>query len=221
MANGLDPLPASQYIANEQSYKQVMQMAGLPANTLDVGTLGKLMAVDVSPTEVQARINAAMQVVNSEDPFVIQQLQTVHGMTLGSIALHLLDPSIAAPVIQQQVAAAQIGAEFARVGSNINQDTAMRLAGMGVTQGQAQQGAQNIATQQTALQTVANQTPAFLPAGAVGGALQTATFGIPGTQSYAESQAQLSRLKEAAANPFGGSSGVGKGSLLTSEEGVS
>jgi len=120
MANGLDPLPASQYIANEQSYKQVLQMAGLPANTLSNNVLGQLMAQDVSPAEVQTRVNAALQAVQSEDPFVIQQLQTKHGMTLGSIALHLLDPTIAAPVIQQQVAAAQIGAEAARVGANVS-----------------------------------------------------------------------------------------------------
>jgi len=221
MANGLDPLPASQYIANEQSYKQVMQMAGLPASTLSNDVLGKLMAQDVSPAEVQTRVNAALQAVQSEDPFVIQQLQTQHGMTLGSIALHLLDPTIAAPVIQQQVAAAQIGAEAARVGSNINQDYAMKLAGQGVTQGQAQQGFQSIATQQAALQAVANQSPAFLPAGAIGGALQTATFGTPGAQDYATAQAELARVKAAAANPFGGSSGVSKGSLMGSEEGIS
>jgi len=221
MANGLDPLPASQYIANEQSYKQVMQMAGLPASTLSNDVLGKLMAQDVSPAEVQTRVNAALQAVQSEDPFVIQQLQTQHGMTLGSIALHLLDPTIAASVIQQQVAAAQIGAEAARVGSNINQDYAMKLAGQGVTQGQAQQGFQSIATQQAALQAVANQSPAFLPAGAIGGALQTATFGTPGAQDYATAQAELARVKAAAANPFGGSSGVSKGSLMGSEEGIS
>ena len=84
----------------------------------------------------------------------------------------------------------------------------------------AQQGFQSIATQQAALQAVASQSPAFLPAGAIGGALQTATFGTPGSQDYATAQAELARVKAAAANPFGGSSGVSKGSLMGAEEGL-
>jgi len=219
LAAGLDPLPASQYIANEQSYKQVLQMAGIPASTINNDTIGKLMAADVSPAEVSMRANAATQAIQSEDPFVIQQLQSQYGLTTGAIALHLLDPSLAAPVIQQQVNAATVGAEAARAGANISQNYAMQLAGQGVTQAQAQQGFYNVASQLPGTQSLAARYQGYSQPGGVGQQLQTATFGVPGTQTQAQAEAELKRLQVQETASFSGSSGAGKGTLMGSEEG--
>ena len=219
LAAGLDPLPASQYIANEQAYKQVLQMSGIPATSINNDTIGKLMAADVSPAEVNMRVNAATQAIQSEDPFVIQQLQSQYGLTTGAIALHLLDPSLAAPVIQQQVNAATVGAEAAKAGTDINQDYAMQLAGQGVTQAQAAQGFLNIATQLPGTQALASRYQGYSTAPGVGQQLQTATFGVPGTQTQAQAEAELQRLRAQETASFSGSSGAGKGTLMGSEEG--
>jgi hypothetical protein len=216
---GLQPLSPSEYINTENSYKQVLASAGLPASTMDKAYLGQLIAADVSPAEVQMRVNAATDAVNNEDAFVIQQLQSQYGLTKGQIALHLLDPATAAPVIQQQVQAAKVGAEAARANANIDQQYAMQLAAQGVTQAQAAQGFGNIANQLPGTQALANRYQGYIQPEGVGNVLQSATFGTQGTMTQAQAEAELNRLKAQEVGAFSGSSGVGKGTLMGSEEG--
>ena len=217
---GLPPLDPATYIAQEDTYKQLAARAGLPAAAMSSDYLGRVMAANVDPYTFNERINAANAVLDNEDPFVTQQLQQSMGLDRGHMLLHIIDPELAAPIITQQVNAAKVGAEAARAGVNINQQYAMQLAGQGVSQGQAQQGFQSIAQQLPGTQELASRYGAFAPAGEVGGALQTATFGTPGGMTQAQAAAELERLKAQEANLFSGSSAAGKGSLLGSEEGV-
>jgi hypothetical protein len=219
MAAGLPVLSPSEYIATERSYAQVLGSYGLSndfATNKDVFT--KLLTNDISPTELNSRASTAKQVIENTDPAVTQQLQAFYGLTQGDMIAHVLDPSIATPIIEKQISTAQIGAEASRYGANINQSYGEQLTALGITQAQAAQGFQSIAQQQTALQSVAATNPAYLAAGSVGSALQAATFGTTGA---VQSQQEIERLKAAAANPFGGSSGVSKGSLMGAEEGLS
>ena len=126
---------------------------------------------------------------------------------------HVLDPSVAMPLLQKQVASTTVAAEAARQGTNINLSTAEQLAGQGVTQAQAQQGFQAIAQQESATQALASRYAGYTPAGGVGAALQTAVFGAPGTQTQAQADAELKRLQTQEVSAFSGSSGAGKGSL--------
>ena len=87
----------------------------------------------------------------------------------------------------------------------------MQLAGMGVTQQQAQAGFQNIAQQQAAMQTLAGRYQGYGEAGGVGQTLQTATFGL---QGQAQAAAELKRLQTQEASAFGGSAGAAQGSLM-------
>jgi hypothetical protein len=222
MAAGLPVLSPAEYLATERSYAQVMQSYGLNANfatNKDIFT--KLLTSDISPTELNGRISTAKQVVDNTDPLVTQQLQQYYGISQGDMIAHVLDPSIATPIIEKQISAAQIGAESARFGTNVNQGYAEQLSGLGVTQGQAQQGFQSIAQQLPGTQELATRYGAYAPAGEIGGALQSATFGTPGSMTQAQSQAELERLKTQEISQFSGSSGAGKGSLIGSEEGVS
>jgi hypothetical protein len=199
-----------------------MQSYGLNANfatNKDIFT--KLLTSDVSPTELNGRISTAKQVVDNTDPLVTQQLQQYYGISQGDMIAHVLDPSIATPIIEKQISAAQIGAESARFGTNVGQGYAEQLSGLGVTQGQARQGFQSIAQQLPGTQELATRYGAYAPAGEIGGALQSATFGTPGSMTQAQSQAELERLKTQEISQFSGSSGAGKGSLMGSEEGVS
>jgi len=213
---GLPVLDPATYIATEQQYKAVMLRAGLPTTAINNDYIGKLMSVDVSPAEVQQRIDAATTAVNSEDPYVIQQLNQM-GLGTGDMVFHLLDPATASNIVAQKVQAAQVGAEAARAGVNTTQDYAMQLAAAGVTQAQAQTGFQNIAQQLPATQALANRYQGYGTAGNVGQELQTAVFGQPGTQTQAQAQAELERLKTQEVSAFSGSSGAGKGSLGISD----
>ena len=218
IAAGLNPLSPADYIANEQSYKTVMSMAGIPASSPLQSTdyLGKLMGADISPAETQMRVNAATAAVQNEDPMVLNQLQSQFGMTMPTIISHLLDPAVAAPLVQQEYNAAQIGAEAARSGVNIAYGgtgplSAMGLAAQGITQDQANQGFKTIAQEQPALQSIAGRYGAgIIGPNGVGQALESSVFN---TQGAAAAQQQVSRLTTAETAAFSGSAGAVTGSL--------
>jgi hypothetical protein len=217
IAAGLNPLDPATYIANEQSYKQVMTMAGIPASSplMSSDYLGKLMGTDVSPAEVQMRVNAATAAVQNEDPQVLAQLQSQFGMTMPTILSHLLDPSVAAPLVQQEYNAATIGAEAARAGVSIAYGatgplSAMGLAAQGITQSQANQGFTSIAQQQAAMQSLAGRYQGYGNAAGVGQQLEASTFNTAGA---AQAQQNLERLKTQEVSAFSGSAGAATGSL--------
>ena len=217
IAAGLNPLDPATYIANEQSYKQVMAMGGIPTSSplMSTAYLGQLMGTDVSPAEVQMRVSAATAAVQNEDPQVLAQLQSQYGMTMPTILTHLLDPTVAAPLVQQEYNAATIGAEAARAGVNIAYGatgplSAMGLAAQGVTQAQANQGFANIASQEPAMQSLAGRYQGYGNAAGVGQQLEASTFN---TQGAAQAQQNLERLKTQEASAFSGSAGAATGSL--------
>jgi len=215
LKQGLPVLSPADYLATEASYKDVMIKAGLPASVInDVGYLGQLIAKDVSPVEVQQRVDAARTALNAEDPFVKQQLQAQFGLTAGDLTMHLLDPAVASNIIQQKVTAAQIGAEAEKQNTDISAQNAQALAAQGVTQAQAQQGFMAIGQQLPATQTLAQRYSALAPQQGVGGALQASVFGTAGG---AQAEQQLQRLKTQEVAAFSGSSGAGKGSLGISD----
>ena len=218
LSAGLPVLSPGEYIATERSYAQVLQAYGLPASfatNKDIFT--KLLTNDVSPTELNSRASTAKQVITNSDPLVTQQLQAYYGLSQGDMIAHVLDPSVATPIIEKQISAAQMGGEAARYGANINQSYAEQMTQLGITQAQANQGFQNIATQQDSMQALASRYTAYGPAGEVGGALQAATFGTTGA---IQAQEELNRLKTQEVSQFSGSSGAGKGSLMGTEAGT-
>ena len=216
---GLPVLSPAEYLATERSYAQVLQSYGLPsgfAQNKDVFT--KLLTSDVSPTELNSRVSTAKQVIDNTDPMVTQQLQQYYGLSQGDMIAHVLDPSIATPIIQKQITASQIGAESARAGVNVNQSYAEQLGSMGISQAQASTGFQNIAQSQQGMQELATRYNAYGPAGQIGSQLEAATFGTTGA---AAAQEELNRLKQQEVSQFSGSSGAGKGSLMGTEAGLS
>ena len=215
LKQGLPVLSPADYLATEASYKDIMIKAGLPASVInDISYLGQLISKDVSPVEVQQRVDAARTALNAEDPFVKQQLQAQFGLTTGDLTMHLLDPAVASNIIQQKVTAAQIGAEAEKQGTDISTQNAQALAAQGVTQVQAQQGFMAIGQELPGVQALGQRYAANAPTLGVGGALQAATFGTAGG---AQSAQELARLKTQEVSAFSGSSGAGKGSLGISD----
>ena len=213
-ANGMGVLSPAAYIQWETDIQSVLQSAGVPEGFY-AGTdeMAKLIGANVNYQVLQNRVDLAAKSIADTDPFYTQQLQNLYGVSKGDMIAHVLDPSVAMPLLQKQVASTTVAAEAARQGTNINLSTAEQLAGQGVTQAQAQQGFQAIAQQESATQALASRYAGYTPAGGVGAALQTAIFGAPGTQTQAQAEAELKRLQTQEVSAFSGSSGAGKGSL--------
>jgi len=219
---GLPPLDPATYISTENSYKAVMTAAGIPASSplMDNSYFGNLMGKDISPDEVNTRVTAAMNAVNSTDPFVKQQLSQNFGLTQSDMVTHLLDPSQAASLIATKVQAATIQGEAGRQNLALNQQNALTLASQGLTQSQANTAFTNVGTQIGSQQALANMY-GMQPQN-VGNELLAQQTGanINGT-SAAQANINLTNLRAQEVNQFSGSSGAAKGSLYTEQSGVS
>lgn len=149
---GLPPISPAEYLATERSYSQLERAAGIPVNFHDYD---KLIAADVSPVELSDRITKGYQAVALADPTVIKSMQDFYGVSTGQLAAYFLDPTKATPLLEQQAVSAQIGGASAMSGfektaaapEGISQGQALRLAQLGVTQPQAQQGFQKLSAE--------------------------------------------------------------------------
>lgn len=155
---GLPALSPSQYLATEESYKQVMSSYGLPtAFAQNNQMIQKFLEADVSPGEVQQRIKNAADVVNSSDPMYKDALSQMYGLTQGDMIAHLLDPEQMAPIVARKAQAAQYGAAALNQGLDITPDqTAMfeQYAGGVGTGVDIQKGMQQVAYMTPELQTL-------------------------------------------------------------------
>jgi hypothetical protein len=140
------------YINKEQADIALLKQYNIPAGTFDTTAyLGKLIANNVTNADLQARLQAAQDSVNSLDPNILKYAKDTYGLDSGSLAAWALDPTASLPVIQQQAKAMQIGgaavqAGYAGTGPNgeITTDQATQLANANVTQAQALQGFTNL-----------------------------------------------------------------------------
>lgn len=139
LANGLPVLSPAEYLATERSYRQIMSEAGLPVGFYDqTSDFTSWIANDVSPTEVQGRVNAATDLVNTADAQTLDFMRQHY--TTGDLVAYALDRKRALPILQKQVQAAHIGGAAIRQGLSVGADRAEQLAAAGVTQDQANQG---------------------------------------------------------------------------------
>jgi len=108
---GLAVLTPAQYVATENSYRQVLQSYGLPAGFYDSQSdFHNFIANDVSPDEVKNRAAAAQTVWLSHDEGTKAVWRDFYGLTDGAAIASILDPKTAMPVIQNMVTTAQAGA---------------------------------------------------------------------------------------------------------------
>lgn len=147
VAKGLAALTPGDYIAAENSYRQVLQQYGLPSGFYDhQDDFHNFIANDVSPTEVKDRATVAQQVWLSKDDATKQAWKSYYGLSDGAAIASILDPHKALPVVQRMAAAAQIGGAAHQNGlTNPTAQRAEQLADLGVTQQAAQKGYGQIA----------------------------------------------------------------------------
>lgn len=142
--NGLSVLSPAEYLATEASYYQVVKSAGLPSNFYDqpsdwVQWIGN----DVSPSEVQSRVQMAQTATEQAPADLVQALGQM-GVPKQSLVAYFLDDTKALPMLQTQFNAAQIGAAALRNNLVMDPGRAKAMANMGISVDQANSAYQQI-----------------------------------------------------------------------------
>lgn len=207
---GLQPLTPAEYLSAEASYKKIMRDSQLPAGFYDQpDDFATFLGNDVSPSELQSRVDIANQSIQNADPFYTDSLRKLYGLQSGDMLAYALDPERALPFITRQQKAAQFGAEAARQGLQVTTPMAETYAGqLGITQQQARQGFEQVAQVLPTAERLSQITAGAQPVGM--GEVTSAVFGGAGSAQYKQ---QLQDLAQTEQSRFAGQSGVGKGSL--------
>jgi len=201
---GLSVLNPAEYIAAENSYRQIMRQSGLPVGFYDSNDdFTNFLVGDVSPTELQDRVNLATQASVLSNSAYKQALQQM-GIGQGEIAAYFLDSKKAMPFIQKAAAQAAIGAEALQRGFAFDQRYAEELATSGISRDQAAQAYAKIGDEFSTLSTLGS------------------IYGGGWTQRQAEedifrggneASAQKRKLINAERGNFSGSAGTARGGL--------
>lgn len=137
--NGLNALTPAEYISTERAYRQVMSNAGLPSGFYDQQSdFQGFLEKDVSPTELQNRVNAATEAVNQAPSDTLKVAQQWYG--IGDLVAYALDPTKATSLVEKRLKAAEAGALAGRNGTSVSQGLAEDIGAQGLSLGQMQQG---------------------------------------------------------------------------------
>jgi hypothetical protein len=213
MKKGLTELSPGEYIGLEDFYRQTMQSNGLPPGFYDqTDDFSKLIEGDVSPSELQDRIQQGYAVVAQSDPEVKRQMQTLYGVTEGQLAAYFIDPERTAPLLKQQARAAQIAARSLEQGGiQLTGTFAENLAARGITEQQARAGFAEVGKLGELTQTFAGETALS------GEQLAGAAFGIDvAAQQELERRKRLRTGEFAGGGSFARTTGETSGSISTS-----
>jgi len=147
---GLSELDPGSYLQLENSYRQLLQSNGLPPGFYDkTEDFTALLEGDVSPQELQTRVQQGFRAVQDADPEVKRQMQELYGVSEGGLAAYFLDPTKAAPILTRQAEAAKIAARAKEQGNiQLQFATAEEIAARGITAQEAEQGFTALGLQQ-------------------------------------------------------------------------
>lgn len=155
---GLPVLSPADYLATEASYRQVMASAGLPKTFYDTpADFANWIGGDVSPTEIQNRVQLATAATTTTDPYTKQALAAFYGVDDSHLTAYFLDQDKALPILQKQEQAATLGAEALRRGLVADQSRMESYVDQGLTQSQAGQGFQQVAMELPNLEAMAQR----------------------------------------------------------------
>lgn len=157
---GLPELDPASYIALENQYRETLRSNGLPTNFYDSDEdFRSLLEGDVSPAELNERVQQGYRAVADADPEVKRQMQQLYGVSEGELAAYFIDPQRTAPLLTRQARAAQIAARAAEQGGiQLTGTLAEDLARRGVTEAEAQRGFAEIGALGELRQTFAGET---------------------------------------------------------------
>jgi hypothetical protein len=214
---GLRALSEAEYIGLEDQYQDVMRRYGLPDTYYTRGEMGrqegfeKFIGGDVSPVELEDRIQTAQRRVINAAPEITASLRSFYPeIGQGDLLAYFLDPDKAIENIKRKVTAAEIGGAATMAGLTTGVTRAEELGRFGVTGEQARQGFQTIAD---ILPSATKLSEIYGRQGA-GPYNQTTAeqevFGITGAAEASRRRRQLTQLETAA---FSGQAGTAGGAL--------
>jgi len=139
---GLAELDPASYLQLENSYRQLLQSNGLPPGFYDqTEDFTALLEGDVSPQELQTRVQEGFRAVQDADPEVKRQMQELYGVNEAGLAAYFLDPEKAAPILTRQAEAAKIAARAKEQGNiQLLSATAEEIAARGISAQEAEAG---------------------------------------------------------------------------------
>jgi hypothetical protein len=221
---GLRAISEAEYIGLEDQYQDVMRRYGLPDTYYSRGEMGrqegfeKFIGGDVSPVELEDRVQTAQRRVLNAAPQVRDALTQFYGAEIGNgdILAYVLDPEKAIENIKRKVTAAEIGAGAMQAGLATGVARAEELQRFGVTGEQARTGYQAIG--------------GFLPRASQLGDIYakqgegpftqtTAEQEVFGTTGAVEAQRKRRKLAELETAQFSGTSGAAQGALARERAG--
>jgi hypothetical protein len=139
---GLAELDPASYIGLENQFRETLRSNGLPANFYDGNDdFQALIEGDVSPSELNERVQQGYRAVADADPEVKRQMFELYKVGESELAAYFLDPQKAAPLLTRQARAAQISARgLEQGGIQLTSQLAEDLARRGITEAEAQRG---------------------------------------------------------------------------------
>ena len=211
LAAGKSVLSASEYLAAERTYTQVLQSYGV-GSMAKRDTLNSFISNDISAAEVSDRVSLAVNRVQNADADTKAALKQFYPMLNQSdIVSAMLSPTEGLPALQRKVQIGEIGgAAMAQnlttgLGATSTSLGAQALADLGITQAQARQGFSTVAEITPRAEALSNISP-----GEDYGRLQAEQEQFQGLASAKRARLGLTAQEQAR---FGGSAGTGKGSL--------
>lgn len=205
----LSAISEQEYINLENSFRETMKIAGLPANMFDTPEdFTALISGDVSPNELKMRINQGYVAVAQSNPQVIQEMKRLYGVDDSMLAAYFIDPERATPMLLRQAQAAQIAGEATlQAEMAITAATAEELAVAGITQEKARAGFQTIEAAEELFVPLPGTTEAAI-------AQEEQIAGIFGTSAAAQQRIRR-RTRERQATFEAGGRFAGQGTTVT------
>lgn len=145
----------SQYLQLEGDYARQMRARGIPQGFYDSpADFQNLIAQEVSPDELGARLEVGFSAVRNASPQVINEFKRLYGVSEGDLAAYFIDPERARPTFDQyearrQAQAAAVSAQAqTQAQIQLGAQQAEALVRAGISEEQAQAGFQAIGEQQ-------------------------------------------------------------------------
>lgn len=168
-------LTPKEYVDTENTYRDLMQAAGLPTGFYDQPEdFTKFIENNTSAAEISSRINVAKQALQDADQNIVNALKTYYGFDNSELAAYMLDPTKAMDLVnarqfkytaeqgKRMLSAAQVGAAAERAGMQAGKEFATEIVTAG-KEGQAEQAYQTAAQSQkdyARLMGIAGEAPA-------------------------------------------------------------
>jgi hypothetical protein len=132
----------SQYLQLESSYRQALNASGMPKDFYDTPEdFQNFIANDISPDEIQYRVQQGYEAVKNADPAVVNELKTLYGLDDSTLAAYFIDPNRTKEQVVRSARAAEVAAQARQqAGISLTAPQAELLSTQGVTESTAQAG---------------------------------------------------------------------------------